>query len=140
MIDFTSDVGKRAKERIASEQIVWLTTVSTGNIPQPRPVWFIWDNETFLIYTSSQAMKVRQIERNPHVALHFNGTADGDDIQVFIGEAIIDAQTPPPAQMPAYIEKYRAGIGSINMTVESFSAAFTTAIRVKPTKLRSTMG
>lgn len=140
MIDFTSDVGKRMQERIASEQIIWLTTVSSGNIPQPRPVWFIWDNETVLIYTSAQAMKVRQIERNPNVALHFNGTFHGDDIQVMLGEAYIDLQTPPVAQVPAYIEKYQAGIDSINMTVASFSTTFTTAIRVKPTKLRSNVG
>lgn len=140
MIDFTSETGKRTQERIASEQIIWLTTVSSGNIPQPRPVWFIWDNDSFLIYTAAQAKKVRHIQQNPNVALHFNGTREGDDIQVMIGEAFIDPATPPPAAVPAYIEKYRAGIGYINMTVESFSAAFATAIRVKPTQLRSVMG
>ena len=31
------------------EQIIWLTTVDSHHTPQPRPVWFHWDEETVLM-------------------------------------------------------------------------------------------
>lgn len=136
MIDWSSKLGQRTLARIESEQIIWLTSVSPSGFPQPRPVWFVWDGSTFLIYTMPTAKKVTHITQNPHVALHFNASADGDDIQVILGNAAIDADAPSSKQNSAYSEKYRAGIQSIGMTDESYSATFSMALRVLPTRLR----
>ncbi|MFN8445182.1 MAG: TIGR03667 family PPOX class F420-dependent oxidoreductase [Caldilineaceae bacterium] len=137
MIDFNTELGKRAWQRIAEEEIIWLTSVSSLQIPQPRPVWFVWDQECFLIYSQPTSMKVRQIMRNPNIALHFNADAKGGDVQVFLGKAWIDLSAPMPAQMSAYVEKYEAGMRAIQMTPDRYSELFSTAIRVQPTKLRS---
>lgn len=137
MIDFSTELGKRAWQRIADEEIIWFTSVSSLQIPQPRPVWFVWDQESFLIYSQPVSMKVRQIVCNPNVALHFNADAQGGDIQVFMGKAWIDLAAPAPAQMPAYLAKYEAGMRAIQMTPERYSELFSTAIRVTLTKLRS---
>src|SRR5688572_18541946 len=50
-LDITTDAGKRIEERLRDELIIWLTTIDRKGTPQPRPVWFIWDGESFLIYT-----------------------------------------------------------------------------------------
>jgi hypothetical protein len=39
-IDFTSEQGKKAATRIASEQVVWLTTAGKSGTPQSNPVAF----------------------------------------------------------------------------------------------------
>lgn len=136
MINFKDKLGQRALERINSEYVVWLTTVSPSGIPQPRLVWFIWDEDSFLIYSKSKAKKLTHIENNPNVSLHFNGTHDGDDIQVFIGIAQIDRNPTPAKLVKAYEEKYRQGILDIGMNDDSFSEEYCVEIRVKPTKLR----
>ena len=136
MIDFSTELGKRAWQRIVNEEIIWFTSISASLIPQPRPVWFIWDQETFLLYSQPTSMKVRQIVHNRNVALHFNADQQGGDIQVFLGEAWIDQLAPAPANMAAYVEKYQASISAIQMTTGRYSELFSTAIRVKPTKLR----
>ena len=75
MIDTTSEFGTRVAQRLQQEGIIWLTTVRGDGTPQPSPVWFLWDGETFLIYSQPGAPKVRNIARSPKVALHLNGDA-----------------------------------------------------------------
>ena len=72
MIDFTNRLGRHVKRRLRKEQIIWLTTVDFNDAPQPRPVWFHWDDETILIFSESGKAKLRHIERNPKVSLNFN--------------------------------------------------------------------
>jgi PPOX class probable F420-dependent enzyme len=136
MIDFSSDLGARAHERLTTEQVIWLTTVAPSGMPQPRPVWFLWDSNAFLIYSQPTAKKLEHIARDAQVALHFNSTPDGDDIQVFLATATIDRNPPLVKDMDAYLAKYRAAIEDIGMTVETLSASYNVLIRAVPTKLR----
>ena len=80
MVDFSGELGARAQERLATELVIWLTTVAPSGMPHPRPVWFLWDSGAFLIYSQPTAKKLEHVARNPHVALHFNSTPDGEDI------------------------------------------------------------
>jgi PPOX class probable F420-dependent enzyme len=136
MIDFSDKLGARAQERLTTEQIIWLTTVAPSGTPQPRPVWFLWDGGTFLIYSQPTAKKLAHIAQNPQVALHFNSTPDGDDIQVFLASATIDRNPPRAQNVDAYLAKYRAAIADIGMTPETFSGSYNVLIRARPTKLR----
>ena len=43
MINLSNEFGLRAKKHLEEEYFIWLTTVSSDMTPQPRPVWFIWD-------------------------------------------------------------------------------------------------
>ena len=72
MLDFKTKFGRFAMKSIKSEYFVWLTTVDSKGTPQPRPVWFIWENDTFLIYSQAKAHKLKHIQNNPNVSLHFN--------------------------------------------------------------------
>src|SRR5215213_7426515 len=121
MIDFSSELGARAQERLTTELVIWLTTAAPSGTPQPRPVWFLWQDNVFLIYSQPTAKKLAHIAANPQVALHFNSTPDGDDIQVFLATATIDRNPPLAQNMGAYAAKYRAEIEAIGMTSETFS-------------------
>lgn len=115
---------------------MWFTTVRDDGMPQPTPVWFIWENGTFLIYSMPSAHKVSNIKANPLVALSYSSSKDAEDYVVIMGEAKIERNATPPSQNAAYIEKYRQGITDIKMTPESFDKMFSTAIRVVPTRVR----
>lgn len=137
MIDFTTEFGQRARQRLEDEYFVWFTTVGADLTPQPRPVWFAWDDAAFLIYSQPGARKVAHLRERPNVALHFNSDARADeDVLVFLGRAEIDPGAPPAHQMPVYFDKYAHGIAGLDMTPEKFSREYSLAIRVKPTKLR----
>lgn len=136
MIDINTDFGKRVTRRLQEERILWLTTVDGSGRPQPRPVWFLWNGETFLIFSGANGAKMRHIAGNAHVALNFDGDGFGGDIIVFLGEAAVEQDTTPTADMDAYIEKYSEGFKRIGMTAEQFRQAYSTALRVTPTQLR----
>jgi PPOX class probable F420-dependent enzyme len=132
-----AEITPEIQTAIEKAYVIWFTTVRADGMPQPTPVWFVWQDGSFLIYSIPKAQKVRNIRGNAKVALNLDDTQDGEHYTVFMGEARIDPNTPAPSNVSAYIEKYRQGIADINMTPESFDADFTVAIRVTPTQVRS---
>lgn len=137
MIDLNSDFGRAVQQHLKDQYVVWLTTVDSTLTPQPRPVWFIYEEDSFLIFSQAKAHKVAHIERNPKVALNFNTDESGDKhVIVFTGEAVIDTDCPPAHEVPAYFEKYKEGIAGLDMTPEGFSRDYSVAIRIHPTEVR----
>jgi PPOX class probable F420-dependent enzyme len=130
------EISSEFAERIRNAYYMWFTTVRADGMPQPTPVWFVWDGSTFLIYSMPSAQKVRNIRRNPKVALSFAGDDEAGEYLVIMGEAAIDETAPPVHRMPAYLEKYLEGIKRANMTPESMARSYSTAIRVTPTYVR----
>lgn len=137
MLDFTTSTGKRALERLQHDEVVWLTTVDSKGRPQPNPVWFVWEDETFLIYTTPDAARLKNMAKRPGVSLHFNSDAGGNDIVVFVGEAHMEPSAPPADQHALYSKKYREGIKSLGMLPPLYSKRYSVAFRVIPTKMRS---
>ena len=135
-LDLTSAFGERVARRLREERIIWLVTIDPDGVPQPTPVWFWWDGETFLIYSRPRRPKLRNIGRNPHVALHFDGDGQGGDIIVFIGTARLDSTALPAHQHTEYAQKYQWGFERIGMTPEQFAADYAVALRVTPEKVR----
>ncbi len=134
-LDTSTEFGSRVERRLRDERIIWLTTVGPDNAPQPSPVWFWWDGETLLIYSQPNTPKLRNVERNPRVALNFDGDGKGGDIVVITGEArILDG--PPADQVPEYTAKYREGFTRIGMDAATFARTYSVPLRVTPTKLR----
>lgn len=137
MIDLISKFGRKVKRHLKQEYVVWLTTIDSDLTPQPRPVWFIWDGASFLIFSQPHAHKVRHIMAHPQVALHFNTDVTGDkDVIVFVGTAAIDTSVSPAHKVRAYFRKYRSGIAELGMTPEQFSQEYSVALRITPTSLR----
>jgi len=137
MVDLSSKFGRAVKRHLKNEYVIWLTTVDSKLAPQPRPVWFIWAEDSFLVFSQAKAYKVKHITKNPKVALHFNTDETGEEhVIVFVGNASIDANCSPAHKVPAYFKKYESGIADLNMTPEEFSREYSTAIRIKPTEVR----
>ena len=137
MVDFRSDFGRAVQQHLKDQYVIWLTTVDSNLKPQPRPVWFIWEQDSFLIFSQAKAHKVAHIKKNPKVALHFNTDETGDKhVIVFTGEASIDMNYPPAHHVPAYFEKYKDDIAGLDMTPEEFSSEYSIAIRIRPAEVR----
>ena len=134
-IDPSTEFGARVARRLDQEQIIWLTTVRRDGTPQPVPLWFLWDGESFLIYSQPNTPKVRNIGHNPTVALQFNCDRHGNDVVVFTGAARIVDDAPPVDQVPAFVAKYREDMAP-GKEAENMARDYTVAIRVTPTKLR----
>ncbi|MBW6474666.1 MAG: TIGR03667 family PPOX class F420-dependent oxidoreductase [Anaerolineaceae bacterium] len=136
MVDFTSEFGKHVVDRLEHEKVIWLTTVSSDGTPQPNPVWFYWSGENFLIYTTPNASKLKNITFNPKISLNFEGASPlGGDVVVFTGEATIEKNRSKPD--PGYEKKYlRIATEEWNRTIEDLFEEYSVAIRIKPKKLR----
>ncbi|RNL84010.1 TIGR03667 family PPOX class F420-dependent oxidoreductase [Halostreptopolyspora alba] len=118
--------------KASDEPVVWLTTVSPSDQPMPRPVWFVWDGEAFVVYTYPGAAKVAHIAANPKATLHFDIDHSSDDVAVLICRAERVADPVPPSRFPGYLDKYERSLPAINYTVADLDAAMTIALRVVP--------
>ncbi|MFI5502136.1 TIGR03667 family PPOX class F420-dependent oxidoreductase [Nocardia asteroides] len=135
VLDEDTPFGAQVARRLARDQVIWLTTIGAGTTPQPNPVWFLWQDPTFLIYTAPAAKRLAHLARNPRVALNFNSTDTGGEVVVFTGTARVGE--PVRAQTVAdYVRKYTQGFVDIKMTEAEFFQTYSTPIHITPDHLR----
>jgi PPOX class probable F420-dependent enzyme len=137
VLDFDSPAGARADRRLRTEQILWLTTVRADGQPQASPVWFVWDGETFLIFSQPDAQKLRNLAANPRVAVHVDTDEAGEDVVTIDGTAAVDPDVPSSDQLEEYQVKYREGIQAIGTTPAELARDYSVAIRIRPTRVRT---
>lgn len=123
---------ENTERRLGEEEVGWLTTVRSDGQPQPVPVWFLWDGQTFLVYSEPSRQKLKNLRRNPRVSINLNSDATGGGIVRADGEAEVLRDFPPASEVRDYVEKYREGIARIGMDVERFSRAYSVAVRITP--------
>jgi PPOX class probable F420-dependent enzyme len=129
--------GRRVRDRLREEEVVWLTTVGKDGTPQPNPVWFVWTGgDEVLTYNTPDAHRLVHIAARPAVSLHFNTADDGNDVVVARGVAELADDEPPPHRAPAYLEKYRDDMIQISGTLEAFAAAYSVPVRIRMTRIR----
>ena len=134
--DASTPFGARAERRLREERIGWLVTVRADGTPQPSPVWFLWDGETILLFSQPGTQKLRNIGRNPRVALHLDSDGKGGDIVVVTGEARVVEEELPAYLVPEFVEKYGWGFERLRFTAEEFSARYSVPVRIRATGLR----
>ncbi|MHA2428107.1 MAG: pyridoxamine 5'-phosphate oxidase family protein [Candidatus Hermodarchaeia archaeon] len=61
MMDIVTSFSQNMLWRLKTERIIWLTTISKSLVPQPRPVWFYWDGDSFMIYSKPKTKKLAHI-------------------------------------------------------------------------------
>jgi len=135
--DPTTPSGESVARRLHDEHLIWLTTVDAKGVPQPTPVWFLWDDlqSTLLIYSRANARRLIHIQQNPVVTLHLESSG-GRDIVIITGEARISADDPPADQLPAWVEKYHDFFLRFQTTPKQLADALPVPLRIHPMKLR----
>lgn len=136
--DPATPFGERVARRLRDEKLIWLTTVDGKGMPQPTPVWFLWDEttSTLLVYSRADAKRLVHIQQNSRVALNFDGNGSGGDIIVITGMAQVSSADPSADQLPAYVEKYRDFIAARYATPEHFASIYSVALRILPNVVR----
>jgi PPOX class probable F420-dependent enzyme len=135
LLDTSTARGKHVQRRLERETIIWLATAGAEGRPHVVPVWFWWDGDSFLIY-SLPGQKVRDVEANSQVALHFNATSEGGDVVRIDGTAARLRRHPPAHKVPDYVRKYAALIKGYGWTPESFARDYNVVLRIRPTRFR----
>jgi PPOX class probable F420-dependent enzyme len=134
-IDTSTPFGARVADRLANDQIGWLTTVGKDGTPHPKPVWFLPQGDDILIYSRPHTAKIAHIARNPRVSLNLDGDGHGGNIVILAGSARVDESLPPAHQLPEYVAKYENGMNRVTGSPEAFSAMYSVGIRFTPEKL-----
>jgi PPOX class probable F420-dependent enzyme len=135
-LDQRTEFGGRVAEHLRDEIVVWLTSVTPAGAPVPNPVWFAWDGAASVLVYSLPGERVRNIEANPRVTLHFGGDGRGGDVVVLIGRAVVDADAPAADRNPAYLAKYAAHITRIGRTPETFAEQYSVPLRIELARVR----
>jgi len=126
------ELTERIERHLAGDIIAWLTTVTPAGRPAPRPVWFVWDGAAITIYSLNNGAKLRHIQANNQVAVHFNSSPDGGDVVVIGGRAELVPGAPPPSRYPGLLDKYAARIAQMGQTPQWYDDSYGIALRVIP--------
>jgi PPOX class probable F420-dependent enzyme len=133
MITPTPDIVGRLDRAV----VIWLTTVDAQGQPQSSPVWFLWQDGLFVVYSLADSPRVRNLRTNPRVALNLDGDGEGGEIVTIEGTAVLDAAGPRSTDVPAYQAKYLGRITDSGWTAESFARDYPQRIVITPTRLRA---
>ena len=137
MADQTKPNNAHVEQRLREEPIIWFTTVRADGRPHTVPVWFLWDGETFLIFSQPGNLKIRNVQRNPSITLALDGTKQGMDVVIVEGEAELLSEPSCNIIGPAHGEKYASLIKVMGVDPEDIVEDFSQPIRIKPTKFLS---
>lgn len=137
VFDSGSERDQRALERLATDRVAWLTTVTPEGQPQTLPIWFLWQDGAILVYGDNRAQRNRNLAANPKVSFHFSDDGTGSDIVFIEGEASVDASVGPVEEHEAYLAKYTDWITSSFGTTEQYAARYNVPIVIRPTRGRS---
>jgi PPOX class probable F420-dependent enzyme len=130
------EIPPQVAERLAKEQIIWLTTTRLDGMPLPNPVWFLWNGQEFLVFTEPGSVKMKNIARNPRVALNLNSDFDGGDVAIFQAEADLSGAPVSDSELSSYLSKYKEGLQSIGITAEVLTTSYR-LVRLTPIKYRT---
>ncbi len=127
----------RAAERLASETMGWLTTVTASGRPQTSPVWFVVHDDAIYLQSQPDAAKLANIRANGKVSFHLDGDGEGGDIVTIDADAeLLDAA--PPGLADVFLAKYEPVIRQrIRSTPDAMIAEYSTTVRLTPRRARA---
>jgi PPOX class probable F420-dependent enzyme len=133
-----------ALERLRTDKIAWLTTVTREGQPQTMPIWFLWlppagdpkapDGE-ILVYGDRRARRNRNLEANDRVSFALRTDEHGGEVVVIEGRATMDPDYPRVYDNPAYLAKYGASIDRSLGGAHQMAETYDVPIRIRPTRI-----
>jgi PPOX class probable F420-dependent enzyme len=135
--DETTPFGRRVRERLRDDTVIWLTTTAADGTPQPNPVWFVWEEPaSVIVYNRAEARRLEHVALRPRVALHFDGNGRGGDIVVLTGVAEQAGDLPGPHQHRGYAAKYADAMAGVSGSAEGFAEDYPVPLRVRINRVR----
>jgi PPOX class probable F420-dependent enzyme len=131
------ELTEQIERHLIGDQIGWLTTVTPTGWPAPKVVWFVWDGTAITVYSQNGGAKLRHIEVNDKVSLHFDSGPGGGDIVVIFGRAQRVPDAPPPSKFPGLLDKYQPALEAMDRTAQWYDDNYGTPIRIVPERART---
>ena len=125
---------RRTETRLKKELVIWFVTAGEELRPQAVPVWFLYEGDSFLIY-SAPGVKERHVRQNPNVELHLNTDEVGDVVVRISGKAQISGTEPPAHENKTFMRRYGDQIKGFGWTPEEFTRRYPHPIRVRDLKV-----
>jgi PPOX class probable F420-dependent enzyme len=135
VIDPSSEHGALADKRLRTERTIWLATVDPDGAPVVRPVWFVWDGDSVVVFSRPTAAKVSQIAANPRVCLHLDPDEWGESVVIASGEAKLAPEHAPVDETAAYVEKYGWGFERLGVTAAEYARDYSVPIVIELSRL-----
>jgi len=124
-------------DRVRTEPIGWLTTVSQRGVPSTAPVWFyLEEDHSITIYSKDPSVRVRNVQGNGRITLHLEGDGRGGAIVVMNGTAAIAPELPNADEHAGFVAKYQAILDQNQWTPEWFAEHYPTPLRVTISSVR----
>jgi PPOX class probable F420-dependent enzyme len=128
-------------DRLAADQIGWLTTVRADGSPHAVPVWFLWHDGRLLVMSEPRTVKVTNVRRGSPALLHLHtNDHDGNGVVVLSGPAVISDRTATqwlPEIGEAYTAKYAEAMVTYGMGLAPIAERFHVVIELEPTALQA---
>jgi PPOX class probable F420-dependent enzyme len=132
MVTITPEIAARLDRSI----VIWLTTVAPDGRPQPSPVWFLYQDGRFVVYSLADSPRVRNLRAGAHVSLNLNSDDQGGAVVILEGSASFE-DGPPSSEVPGYQAKYLPLITASGWTPASFARDYPQRLVITPTRLRA---
>jgi PPOX class probable F420-dependent enzyme len=123
----------RLHRTLRTAPVVWLASTGTDGRPHLVPCWFVCDGNSIIIVSHPAARKVRNVRADPRVMLAVGSAHPDFAVELIEGQAELDP-SPSTGIRQRFVEKYRAELPRNAFDPTSFSARFSTAIRVRPSR------
>lgn len=131
-MDRTDRAAARLHRFLATEPVIWLSTIRGDGAPHVVPTWFAWDGEAITILSKPAACKARNLRDDPRAMLALGDAEDDFDVGLLEATAeVLDEPTPPDLPRP-FRAKYDRWIEGLGLTPEAFAATYSTMIRLTP--------
>ena len=122
---------QRLDRFLASEPVVWISSVRPDGAPHLVPIWFTWDGATLLVFSKPHAQKVRNLRANPTVMLALGDPSADFDVVLVEARAELDP-IPASSLPPAHLAKYGERMAALGLSPEAFLETYAQVIRITP--------
>jgi PPOX class probable F420-dependent enzyme len=84
---------ERQSEILTTSSNVIVATIRRDGSPQLSPTWFLWTGTVFWISAAAATVKVRNLRRDPRIALCVDVEASGDYVQITGSATLIEGDS-----------------------------------------------
>ena len=124
---------RRLDRFLATEPVVWISSVRPDGTPHLVPIWFSRDGESLLVFSKPNAQKIRNLRVNPTVMLALGNPAEDFDVSLVEGRAeLLDG--PARALPAAFLAKYGERMAALGLSPDEFVTTYSQTIRIIPVR------
>ena len=100
-----------AGQRLSTETIIWLGTVSPDGRPHTVPVWFTWDDPVVTVFSRPDTAKVGHLRTHDAVSVALDTAEQGTDVVTGTGHAVLSSFARVESALDAFGRKYAPVLG-----------------------------